>query len=401
MIFVGMLALNISEAPENLQLKDQVLLLKWVQRNINKFGGDSNRVTIFGFSSGGVDVDLHMISHASRGLFHGAIAMSSVPWSAWTFSPRSQTETRAFHLGKLLGINTDDRSTLYRGLMKKTAEELVTGGEELIKNLIQADRKFKPTIEDAKIAGENAFLTECPIKKYKSGAFAQVPFMTGYMRDEVLSFSTSTQNLYWYIELAMKQLNGRHHPMQDKLLNLHNELSKMLETDISELPVELVIQVVNNVTNTLYKPVIDQKQKLVGELSSAPVYYYQNSYDAGEYSYHRLHQHITSSLNGAGHGDDLFSIFHVSVFNLPLDPNNPFSLVRKRMVRMLTNFVKYGNPTPGPLDPLLNIVWPRGPGKYLDINEQLTVGNSPLDADAQSIQREFSGSMWDKFNGCY
>lgn len=55
------------EAPGNNALKDQVLLLKWVQKNIRNFGGDPDRVTLFGHSAGASSAHLHMISPLSKG----------------------------------------------------------------------------------------------------------------------------------------------------------------------------------------------------------------------------------------------------------------------------------------------------------------------------------------------
>ena len=50
--------------------------MMWVQRNIAAFGGDPDRVTIFGESSGGACVGFHLTSPKSRGLFRRAILES-------------------------------------------------------------------------------------------------------------------------------------------------------------------------------------------------------------------------------------------------------------------------------------------------------------------------------------
>ncbi|KAI0136228.1 putative lipase [Xylariales sp. AK1849] len=51
------------EKSENAALRDQRLALEWVRHNIAHFGGDPSRVTIFGQSSGGVSVGLHLLAY--------------------------------------------------------------------------------------------------------------------------------------------------------------------------------------------------------------------------------------------------------------------------------------------------------------------------------------------------
>lgn len=54
--------------PGNNGLKDQVAVLKWVQKNIHFFGGSADKVTLAGLSAGGASVHLHMLSTMSKGV---------------------------------------------------------------------------------------------------------------------------------------------------------------------------------------------------------------------------------------------------------------------------------------------------------------------------------------------
>jgi para-nitrobenzyl esterase len=63
-------------ASGNQGILDQIAALEWVRGNISFFGGDPNNVTIFGESSGSVDVSALMTSPLSQGLFRRAIGES-------------------------------------------------------------------------------------------------------------------------------------------------------------------------------------------------------------------------------------------------------------------------------------------------------------------------------------
>jgi para-nitrobenzyl esterase len=60
----------------NAGMLDLVLALKWVRDNIEEFGGDPNRVLIFGQSGGGAKCATLMGMPAAKGLFHRVITMS-------------------------------------------------------------------------------------------------------------------------------------------------------------------------------------------------------------------------------------------------------------------------------------------------------------------------------------
>ena len=70
----------------NFGLQDMVAGLEWVQKNIAGFGGDPDKVTIFGVSAGGMAVNMLMVTPDAKGLFHRVIAQSG--YGTWAL-PRS------------------------------------------------------------------------------------------------------------------------------------------------------------------------------------------------------------------------------------------------------------------------------------------------------------------------
>ena len=74
---LGFMSLGTPEYSGNMGLKDQQLTLKWIRDNIEYFGGDKDKVTIFGLSSGSLAAHTHVLAESSKGLFQRTIQMSS------------------------------------------------------------------------------------------------------------------------------------------------------------------------------------------------------------------------------------------------------------------------------------------------------------------------------------
>ena len=94
-------ALKTGDAEEdsgNFALLDDLAALRWVQRNIESFGGDPGNVTISGLSAGACTVNMLLMSPLSQGLFHRAITFSCGLVAA---EPEASRKVYAEHFARL------------------------------------------------------------------------------------------------------------------------------------------------------------------------------------------------------------------------------------------------------------------------------------------------------------
>jgi para-nitrobenzyl esterase len=89
----------------NYALLDQIEALRWVRRNIAAFGGDPERVTIFGHSAGGGSVAQLLASPLARGLFHRAVIQSG---GLSTSRPSAEMEAEGLKVADQLGVPRDN-----------------------------------------------------------------------------------------------------------------------------------------------------------------------------------------------------------------------------------------------------------------------------------------------------
>lgn len=94
----GFLSLGMAEYSGNMGLKDQLLALKWVNENIEQFGGDKDEVTIFGESAGGASTHYLLLAPAARGLFRRANPISGCALNYWALN------TDVDHLQRVQGV---------------------------------------------------------------------------------------------------------------------------------------------------------------------------------------------------------------------------------------------------------------------------------------------------------
>uniref|UniRef100_A0A3P9NBZ7 Neuroligin 3a n=1 Tax=Poecilia reticulata TaxID=8081 RepID=A0A3P9NBZ7_POERE len=172
---LGFLSTGDQAAKGNYGLLDQIQALRWISENIGFFGGDSNRITVFGSGIGASCVSLLTLSHHSEGLFHRAIIQSGSALSSWAVNYQPVKYTRL--LAEKVGCNVLDTSDMVDCLRKKSSRELVEQDIQPARYHVA----FGPVIDGDVIPDDPEILME-------QGEFLNYDIMLGVNQGEGLRF---------------------------------------------------------------------------------------------------------------------------------------------------------------------------------------------------------------------
>lgn len=177
----GFLCLGTEDVPGNAAMKDQVALLRWVNRNIANFGGNPDDVTISGCSAGGGSVDFLTLSPMTAGLFKKAITESGaiLGITGTQNDPIANAKTYARQVNF---TNVDDLSALEEFYKTASNEVLLSAPDYDLSESISL--LLSPCVE--RETGDERFLPDTPLNIIKSGNYAKVPLVYGYAEREGL-----------------------------------------------------------------------------------------------------------------------------------------------------------------------------------------------------------------------
>jgi len=345
---LGFLTFGNDLASGNLGLRDQHLAIQWTRNYIQNFGGDPNKITIFGESAGGQSVHAQVLSHHNQGLIHGAIAQSGTILNT---PVAARPERMAVKVAEKFNCSSNKLDEdMLECLQEIPAQELIEGTGLDPNDWLNGQNHltFMPVVDHF---CSNPFMPIHPLEALKTGAYNKVPFMSGTTKEE----GAAVLMMMWD---SLEQMEENWNTMGPSFLGIGKSWNA---SDIDE-ETKMIAQIIkkyytgddftqenkDSLTAMFGDGLFhasDQKTVSLMSEGSSPVFNYLLTYK-GSSSVASLFTESEEDF-GVVHGDDLQYLFKMPPY---MDEGMESTEDDKKMIDIMvtywSNFAKYGNPTP-------------------------------------------------------
>jgi acetylcholinesterase len=331
-------------------LWDQALALEWVNDNIKYFGGDPQKITIFGESAGSWSTSLHIVSPITRNLFNNAIMMSGSAINNMAGDEPQNIMNGWIKGAKVIGC-TDEENSIENSFTPKMIECFKNSSPEKLASIV-----FLPEIISGligwmpQVVVDGQFLPKKPLSMLKSGDYKKnLSLLIGTTEDEgsfVLTFGVdnikynefSPQNLT-YSE-AYDELKRIASVLTSKIPINGEDVAKLYFTGLSDNnDFDLLRRTIGIAIGDylLGCPTIQFAKTLFkNDRKNSKVYQYYYNSKLGD-----PQKLICSKWMGACHCDDIWPVFGIpfSKFDSHLDRERDISA---QMIDVFSHFSKTG-----------------------------------------------------------
>ncbi len=311
---------------------DQVAMLQWIHRNITAFGGDPDRVFLFGTSAGGGNICALLSSPLTKGLIHGVSMQSSVPTGCEL--PTLADAENGTGRDVVNKVGCADKADIAACLREKTVTELVTA---LPGTFTVLPRIYGPNIDGVVFPGQ-------PIERIRRRLTPAVPVIIGNTADETMQFINSLGPVTNDASFSAAVARVFGIAMRDRIVE-HYRLASYAT------PRAALVQVT---TDALFTCQSRRVARTFAATQQAPVYRYLFS--------HTLKKDPVQKALGAIHTVEHPFLFNWEGAYIPTDTDRE---IQRQMVEYWTRMAIGGDPNQ-PGTPFWSAAGPNG-DVYLDI----------------------------------
>ncbi len=271
----------------NFSIMDMTAALRWVQTNIDSFGGDADKVTIAGNSAGGMAIQMMMVTANGAGQFRGAISQSG--YGSWPLPRTANVATvKGSASAEAISRAIATRAT---GSLQPSLEALYATPADAFVNAI--DGFHLPVVD-------GITLTDEPARLFEQGKQHAVPYISGG--------NSYDGSVYPYAGVAPSRLLTMITPVKDKVTAAYG----LAEPALTALPFQHLFG--------------DMRYVMAGSITTRAMA------NVGQQGYRYFFDVAPSDKPGAGHGSETGALFA---------GNEP---AVKAMQAYWRNFILTGNP---------------------------------------------------------